>query len=49
VFGFDMDRLDALWRDYVTEQYQQAGGKQVHQAPTGVLLALTQDFLPVRV
>lgn len=25
VYGFDMDGLDALWRDYVVEHYQEAG------------------------
>ena len=25
VYGFDMDGLDALWRDYVAEHYQKAG------------------------
>lgn len=25
VYGFDMDGLDALWRDYVVEHYQKAG------------------------
>ena len=24
VYGFDMDGLDALWRDYIVEQYQPA-------------------------
>lgn len=36
VYGFDMDGLDALWRDYVTEQFQPAGNTST--APTGTPL-----------
>jgi len=30
VYGFDMDGLDSLWRDYVTEKYQSAGVEGMH-------------------
>ena len=43
VYGFDMDGLDALWRDYITEQYQTRGGdnKREHPALVGTLAVLT--------
>ncbi len=47
VFGFDMDGLDALWRDYLFKQYQPAEEKRAHPALTGVLLAVATGFLPV--
>ena len=39
VFGFNMNRLDALWRDYVTEQYQPAEVRQEYPVPTAILIA----------
>ncbi|MFC1985484.1 peptidase MA family metallohydrolase [Chloroflexota bacterium] len=48
VYGFDMDGLDNLWRDYVTRQYQKAevtitsGKKGIHPAlATALLLVLS--------
>jgi hypothetical protein len=32
VYGFDMDGLDSLWREYVTRQYQSAGVERMHPA-----------------
>jgi hypothetical protein len=32
VYGFDMDGLDSLWRDYVTQQYQLAAEEWMHPA-----------------
>jgi hypothetical protein len=32
VYGFDMDGLDKLWRDYVTKQYQSAAVEWMHPA-----------------
>ncbi len=38
VYGFDMDGLDALWQDYVTEQYQPAvKEKAIYPALTAIL------------
>jgi len=39
VYGFDMDGLDTLWRDYITEQYQMVDAKTtgVHPALVGAL------------
>jgi len=34
VYGFDTGGLDALWRDYVTEQ------EETHPAPVGILSVL---------
>ncbi len=34
VYGFDMDGLNALWRDYITRQYQEAGVTTVVISPT---------------
>jgi hypothetical protein len=39
VFGFNMNRLDALWQDYVTEQYQPAEVRQEYPVPTAILIA----------
>jgi hypothetical protein len=41
VYGFDMDGLDALWRDYVMEQYQPAG--ETAQAGTPLVAAATSQ------
>jgi len=32
VYGFDMDGLDSLWRDYVAGKYQSAGVERMHPA-----------------
>jgi len=40
VYGFDMDGLDALWRDYVTVPAQPAEEKGMHPALIGALAAL---------
>jgi hypothetical protein len=32
VYGFDMDGLDSLWREYVTRRYQSAGVERMHPA-----------------
>ena len=42
VYGFDMDGLDTLWRDYITEQYQppEATTTMVYPALVGTLAAL---------
>jgi len=47
VYGFDMDGLDTLWRDYITEQYQtpEATTTAVHPALVGTLAALTTALL----
>ena len=49
VYGFDMDGLDALWRDYVTEQYQPplavVEGKGMHPALIVMLSAWATWFL----
>jgi len=34
VYGFDMDGLDALWRDYINRQYQEAGVTTTIMSPT---------------
>jgi len=33
VYGFDMDGLDTLWRDYVIRQYQEAGATTAAMSP----------------
>ena len=35
VYGFDMDGLDTLWREYVTRQYQSAAAEWMHPALAG--------------
>ena len=43
VYGFDMDGLDAMWRDYVTEQYQSVAGVgsvSVAAIPSALIVAL---------
>ncbi len=47
VYGFDMDGLDALWRDYITEQYQtpEATTTGAHPALIGTLAALATALL----
>jgi len=35
VYGFDMDGLDSLWRDYVTQQYQSAAERSMTPALVG--------------
>ena len=40
IYGFDMDGLDALWKDYITRQIQPAGGKGLHPAAIGGLSVL---------
>ena len=46
VYGFDMDGLDTLWRDYVTKQYQPAVASVVVIPPAliGVIVALYTAF-----
>lgn len=41
VYGFDMDGLNTLWRDYINAPAQPPGDRQVHSAPTGLPAALT--------
>ena len=45
VYGFDMDGLDALWRDYVTVSVQPTEEKGVHPVLTGALAALATALL----
>ena len=33
VYGFDMDGLDSLWREYVVKQYQEAEAKAIVPVP----------------
>ena len=47
VYGFDMDGLNTLWRDYITKQYQPAGEKEVHPAPIGILARLAVGLVLV--
>ncbi len=44
VYGFDMDGLNTLWRDYVIKQYQQAGATTAAKTSdqTGVLAKLVR-------
>ncbi len=46
VYGFDMDELDALWRDYVSDQYQSTGRTAAEMYPIliGAVTAPTIDF-----
>ena len=44
VYGFDMDGLDTLWREYVTGQSQPIDDG-MHPVVTGILVALTMGFL----
>ena len=43
-YGFDMDGLDTLWREYVTGQSQPID-EGMHPVLTGILVALTMGFL----
>ena len=47
VYGFDMDGLDSLWRDYVTRQYQEAGvtTSAMLPAPIGAFTRLASGLL----
>ena len=46
VYGFDMDGLDSLWRDYITGQYQTVvEGKGMHPALIVMLAALATWLL----
>jgi len=45
VYGFDTERLDTLWRDYVTPPAPSAEEKGMHPALTGSLAALTTGLL----
>jgi hypothetical protein len=48
VYGFDMDGLDSLWRDYVTQKYQLVPvveEKGMHPALIGILVALVVGLL----
>jgi hypothetical protein len=44
VYGFNMDGLNTLWRDYVTRQYQPAGETQASPAPSGVTPVLAVSY-----
>jgi hypothetical protein len=44
VYGFNMDGLNTLWRDYVTRQYQPAGETQARPAPSGVTPVLAISY-----
>ncbi len=47
VYGFDMDGLDALWRDYVTEQFQPVGSNtSTTPAGTPLVAAATSPAVP---
>ena len=43
VYGFDMDGLNALWRDYVTEKYPPAGEKAPAPPQLGLFSILDDD------
>ncbi len=47
VYGFDMDGLDSLWRDYVSRQYQEAEAttSAMLPAPVGALTRLASGLL----
>ncbi len=47
VYGFDMDGLDSLWRDYVTRQYQEAEvtTSAMFPAPIGAFTRLASGLL----
>lgn len=47
VYGFDMDELDTLWRDYVFGQYQSSKvtAVEIHPALIGILAALVTGLL----
>jgi len=47
VYGFDMDGLDSLWRDYVTRQYQEAEvtTSAMLPAPIGAFTKLASGLL----
>ncbi len=47
VYGFDMDGLDTLWRDYVTMPLQPSEEKGVHPALIGILATLSTALLLV--
>jgi hypothetical protein len=44
VYGFNMDGLNTLWRDYVTWQYQPAGETQTSLTPSGVTPILAISY-----
>ena len=44
VYGFDMDGLDSLWRDYIIKQYQMAGGMGTYPVPIGILARLATEL-----
>ena len=42
VYGFDMDALNTLWQDYVTELYQPTSAKRgMHPVPIGIIAAVS--------
>jgi len=47
VYGFDMDGLDTLWRDYINSQYQEAGETTAAMSPAlvGILTKLVSGLL----
>lgn len=47
VYGFDMDGLDTLWRDYVTKQYQKAEVKTTGMPLSMAYLATRFNLSPV--
>jgi len=44
VYGFDIDGLDTLWRDYVARQHQEAEEKVMHPTLIGPLATLATGF-----
>ena len=50
VYGFDMNGLDALWREQISQQYQpiEAAANRVHPVPIVVMTALITE-LPLAV
>ena len=45
VYGFNMDGLNTLWRDYVTTPAQLSEKKEIHTAPNGTSATLAAEFL----
>ena len=45
VYGFDMDGLDALWRDYITLPAQPIEEREMHPALISTLAALATTLL----
>ncbi len=45
VYGFDMEALDTLWRDYAIRQHHPAQEKRIHPALIGTLAGLATGLL----